>query len=322
MTSERLERAQREREIRELIDRSSVGEDAWVDCPVHGREARAPFHGGCVLCAWRELPPLPETTILLTEVGSTAHGTGLAGADDLDLMGVFVEEASEVLGLTGGRRSEMHRTKPEGIRSVAGDVDRTMHPLRRFLHLAAGGNPSILMVLWAPVVSEDGYGADLRVNAEWFVGRHVIPRYRGYMQEQALRLLGLKSRSGHGRRGGGGREELIEAHGYDTKYAMHCARLGFQGVELLTTGRMELPMGGEPGEWLRRVRRGDVPFDEWWERALYLDANLAAFGEEDSIPPQPARAAIERWSVATHQEYWADREPPGSPEPPWVYNRG
>ena len=32
------------------------------------------------------------------------------------------------------------------------------------------------------------------------------------------------------------RPELVAAHGYDTKYAMHALRLGLQGIELLTTG--------------------------------------------------------------------------------------
>ncbi|MGH9224923.1 MAG: hypothetical protein ACRD2W_14375 [Acidimicrobiales bacterium] len=31
-----------------------------------------------------EIPPLPESTILLVEVGSTAHGTGLPGGEDHD----------------------------------------------------------------------------------------------------------------------------------------------------------------------------------------------------------------------------------------------
>ena len=77
---------------------------------------------------------------------------------------------------------------------------------------------------------------------------------------------------GHGRRGGGGREELISEHGYDTKYAMHCARLGFQCIELLTTQQLELPIQGEAADWLRAVRRGDVPFQEWWRKVVDLDA--------------------------------------------------
>jgi hypothetical protein len=31
-----------------------------------------------------EIPPLPDGTILLVEVGSTAHGTGIPGGEDHD----------------------------------------------------------------------------------------------------------------------------------------------------------------------------------------------------------------------------------------------
>jgi uncharacterized protein len=206
-----------------------------------------------------EIPPLPESAILLVEVGSTAHGTGLPGGEDHDKMGVVVETAEHVLGLNEqGLRTVMQRTQPEGFRSGPGDTDRTLHPLRRFLHLAASGNPSILMSFWAPIIQQTEEGERMRALGEAFVGRHVIPRYRGYMQAQAQRLLGVRG-GGHGVRGGGGRLELIDAHGYDTKYAMHCARLGFQGLELLNSRRLQLPIAGEPAEWLRAVRRGECP---------------------------------------------------------------
>src|SRR5215213_2969356 len=100
-----------------------------------------------------EIPPLPDGTVLLVEVGSTAHGTGLPGGEDHDEMGVVVERADEVLGLDErGRTTVMQRTQPEGSRSGPGDTDRTLHSLRRFVRLAASGNPSILMAMWAPVL--------------------------------------------------------------------------------------------------------------------------------------------------------------------------
>jgi hypothetical protein len=130
------------------------------------------------------------------------------------------------------------------------------------------------------------------------------------MQSQALRLLGVKG-GGHGRRGGAlrswtvVRDELVTDHGYDTKYAMHCARLGFQGIELLTTRRLALPIEGEPAEWLRRVRRGEVPFAEWWARALAVDDQLGALAGDETLPAGPDRARIEAWSVATHLQVWS-----------------
>jgi hypothetical protein len=251
------------------------------------------------------IPPLPETTILVVEVGSTAHGTGIPGGEDHDELAVVVEGPADVLGLAeAGLRSKMHRTQPEGVRSGPGDTDRTVHSLRRFLRLAASGNPSVLMALWAPVLYATGDGLALQDLGEAFAGRHVIPRYRGYMKAQAERLLGIRG-GGHGRRGGGQRPELIEAFGYDTKYAMHCARLGFQCLELLTTRQLALPIQGEPADWLRAVRRGQVTFEDWWNRSMLLDAQLQALADDVTIPAGPDRARIQQWSVETHLKNWA-----------------
>lgn len=247
--------------------------------------------------------PLPPGTMLLVEVGSTSHGTGLPGGEDLDQTCVVVESETTVLGLGEGMRTKMQRTQPEGSRSGPGDVDRTLYPLRRFLRLAAGGNPSMLASLWSPVEFENLYGYELRGIADAFVGRHVIPRYLGYMRSQGLRLLGLKG-SGHGVRGGGRRDELIAAHGYDTKYAMHCARLGIQCEELLTTGRLDLPMAGPAGDWLRDVRAGKVPFDDWWDKCLEVDDRVGRFANDESIRPGPDVARIERYSVWAHTDLW------------------
>lgn len=77
-----------------------------------------------------EIPPLPARTILLVEVGSTAHGTGLPGGEDHDEMGVVVESPEDVLGLREhGFRTVMQRTQPEGSRSGPGDTDRTLFSL-------------------------------------------------------------------------------------------------------------------------------------------------------------------------------------------------
>ncbi len=252
-----------------------------------------------------EIPPLPDTTILMVEVGSTAHGTGIDGGEDHDQLAVVVETPAQLLGLDErGFRTVMQRTQPEGVRSGPGDIDRTLHSLRRFVRMAAAGNPSILMAMWAPVEYSTPLGIELQELGEAFIGRHVVPRYRGYMQSQARRLLGL-SGGGHGKRGGGGREELINEYGYDTKYAMHCARLGFQCIELLETGKLELPIQGEPAEWLRAVRYGQVGFNEWWERSLELDAALAALGDDDSIRPTAQQDRITQWCIAAHQRSWA-----------------
>lgn len=72
---------------------------------------------------------------------------------------------------------------------------------------------------------------------------------------------------------------------------MHCARLGFQCVELLTTRHLALPIQGEPADWQRAVRRGQVTFEDWWDRSLRLDTQLQALADDDTIPPDKAPAA-------------------------------
>lgn len=247
------------------------------------------------------IPDLPETTILMVEVGSTAHGTGIAGGEDHDQLAIMVEAPEQVIGLDpAGFRTVMHRTQPEGVRSGPGDIDRTIHSLRRFVRLAASGNPSVLMALWAPIEFSTPLGLELRGIGEAFIGRHVVPRYRGYMQSQAKRLLGTGGESGEVRVGAG-RAELVEAFGYDTKYAMHCARLGFQCVELLTTGALALPIQGEPADWLRAVRYGNVPFEEWcalwpwmesWMRWLWTSRSgknpIVTLSTHGVLPPTDA----------------------------------
>lgn len=237
-----------------------------------------------------KVPTLPDSAILMVEVGSTAHGTGIAGGEDHDQLAVVVETPDQLLGLDQhGFKTVMQRTQPEGSRSGPGDIDRTLHSLRRLVRMAANGNPSILMTMWAPVEFSTPLGLELQALGEAFIGRHVVPRYRGYMRSQALRLLGG-----------------VDSQNYDTKYAMHCARLGFQCLELLSTGKLELPIQGEPADGLRAVRYGQVDFNTWWERALDLDAQLEAIGQDHSIRPDADRARINTWSIEAHQRSWAE----------------
>ena len=247
--------------------------------------------------ALRELPVLPASTILVVEVGSGAHGTGLPGKEDHDETVIWVESAHDVFALKDYEpRSIQQRTAPEGKPSEPTDTDRNLYSLRRFLNLAAAGNPTIMLVLWAPVIEEHPNGRELREMADAFVGRHLIPKYRGYMKAQTDRLLGLRG-------GRHGRMRETDA-GFDTKYAMHAARLGFQAIELLKRGRLVLPIPGEGGQWLKDVRAGKVPMDEITARIDELHRMLDEIALEESIPAGPDRPRIVDWSIGVHERLW------------------
>ena len=214
-------------------------------------------------------------------------------------MVVWVEPPEDVFALRDGEhRGHSIRIQPDGVPSGPGDTDWMVYSLRRFLSLATAGNPSILLVLWAPVIHGTPAGVQVRALAPAFVGRHLVARYRGYMSAQVERLKGV----------GGGRHGRLRADetgaGFDTKLAMHAARLGYQGIELLTQRGLTLPIAGAAGEWLRDVRRGEVPLDARERRIAELDEALVELTNDASIQAGPDRDAIVEWSIAAHHHAW------------------
>src|SRR5215469_3852753 len=202
-------------------------------------------------------PTLPYPTILRAVVGSTVHGLNVQdGIEDLDEMAVCVEDYDAALGLSAPFEQFIYRTAAiregrHGAKSYAGDLDLVVYSLRKWLRLALNGNPTILLLLFAPTERHDAHGAQLRALAPSIVSRRAGRAFIGYLDAQRYRLTG--------ERGGKdvNRPELVERYGFDTKYAMHMLRLGYQGVELLETGRLSLPMREPERSWLRGVRTGE-----------------------------------------------------------------
>src|SRR4051794_9946382 len=84
--------------------------------------------------------------ILLSEIGSTMHGvTSDDTGDDVDLMGICIEPPSEVLGLGDFEQYE-YRDRAVNERSQEGDTDLVVYGLRKWVKLAATGNPTVIML--------------------------------------------------------------------------------------------------------------------------------------------------------------------------------
>jgi hypothetical protein len=97
----------------------------------------------------------------------------------------------------------------------------------------------------------------------------------------------------------------VAVHGYDTKYAMHALRLGVQGVELLSTGRITVPVPEPSRAYLRSIRRGEVPLDEVIAAIDEAEAELTRLRTSSSLPDQPDRAWVNDWLHRAHVSYWA-----------------
>ena len=204
--------------------------------------------------------------ILRGTVGSTAHGLHLGGTDDRDEMGVAIEPPSRLIGLVPFEH-HVYRTAEERAghdatadqrrgsrtpRSRPGDLDLVVYSLRKYIRLAANGNPTVQILLFVEPLYSTRWGDRLRAEADLFASREAGARFLGYLQAQRERLLGQRGQMRVTR------TELIERHGYDSKFAMHALRLGYQGVEYLSTGRLTLPMTSGR-EHCMDVRLGRLP---------------------------------------------------------------
>ena len=148
------------------------------------------------------------------------------------------------------------------------------------------------------VVFRDEAGAELAANAHRFVPRLAAARYLGYLRGQKAAMTGQPGAHTSW-------PELVAVHGYDTKYAMHALRLGLQGIELLTTGRITLPVPEPHRGYLRSIRRGERPLAEVVDAVSETEARLAQLRDSASIADQPDRGWVDDWLHRSYLSFWA-----------------
>lgn len=251
------------------------------------------------------LPKNLGLEILRSEVGSTLHGTGLGSAhEDYDEMGIFLELPRTTIGL-GGIDHWIKRSKPEGVRSEAGDTDLVLYSARKWAKLALNGNPSVLLLLHSPdnrLTRSSVVGDDLRAHAQWFASKRAGRAFLGYMQRQRMRMTGERGRAG--------RVRVMPDGQVDWKYAMHMLRLGYQGIEYLSTGHITLPMPEEQAHELRLVRKGLMTMETVLGWAEDLEEQLKRLLDGGSpLPDEPNTDKVEQWLIARHLEFWGDQLP-------------
>ena len=233
----------------------------------------------------------PQNVILRGLVGSGVHGVAIDGTDDRDEMGVCVEPPEHFFGLRSRFEQYEYRSQPRGIRSGPGDLDLTIYSLAKFARLALAGNPSVLVLLFVPedrctVLTDQGRA--LRALAPRFVGNNIFGPYLGYMKQTRLRLTENRKMPR--------RPELVARYGYDTKYAGHLIRLGYQGVEMATTGRLTLPMVKHERQRILDIRNGVIVLQAVLDEAVELESRLAAMkGHHDLLDPDVS--SVERFVV-------------------------
>jgi hypothetical protein len=244
-----------------------------------------------------------DNQILQVIVGSQLTGTNVETSDK-DFMSIYVENKENVYGMAPSMDHLSVRTQPEGVRSGPDDTDNLAYSLRKYLSLATGGNPSILMLLFAPrdmIVVDSAIGHELRDTRDAFLSQEAVKKFLGFMHAQHERMLGRGKQNRVPNR-----PELIEKYGYDTKYASHALRLAIQGYQLAKDGQIYLPMQPRDINLILDIRGGEVTKDRVsslvsdyeWETQNLLNTNSTV------LRPKPDYETISEFSIWAHEFFW------------------
>ena len=206
-----------------------------------------------------------ENCLLLMRTGSVLYGTDIPGKSDADFQGVFMPPESCFLGLKNMEQvSFSTNSSGAGKRNTVDDVDCCLYALPKFIQLLLNNNPNTLETLFVPEncqLFSSVLGKRLYDNRDLFVSKKAYFSFKGYSDAQLKRLE-------RGEENGGGRQDLIQKYGYDTKMASHVMRLFYEANELLSTGNITLPL--KQNGVVLTVKRG-----EWNKERFIHEANRA-----------------------------------------------
>ncbi|MEV4711118.1 nucleotidyltransferase domain-containing protein [Micromonospora sp. NPDC049374] len=212
-------------------------------------------------------------TVLAVVVGSRAYG--LHGPDsDHDRRGVYVAPT----------RAFWHLEKPP-THLDGPAAEQFSWEFERLCELALQSNPTVLEVLWSPLVetlTEDG--RQLLATRRAFLSRRVAQTYGGYARDQLNRVAARRERTGE----------------TNHKQAMHMIRLLIAGVHVLRTGEILVDVR-HLRDRLLAVRRGELPWESVTGWAEDLQAELADATATTMLPEQPDRDAVDRLLTAVRE---------------------
>jgi uncharacterized protein len=212
-------------------------------------------------------------TILAVVVGSRAYGLDGPGSDH-DRRGVYAAPTDLFWHLD---KPPTHLDGPAG--------EQFSWEIERFCTLALQSNPTVLEVLWSPIVeSLTPDGRQLLAARRAFLSAQVAHTYGGYARDQLNRVDARRARTGE----------------TNHKQAMHMIRLLLAGAHVLRTGDVLVDV--RPlRDRLLAVKRGDMPWEAvtTWAAALFADLSDAA--SETRLPDSPDRETIDQLLVSVRE---------------------
>lgn len=237
-----------------------------------------------------------HTPILIGYVGSKAHGTYRPptdpnSVDDTDVMGLYIGSMAHYFGF--GRKDVITRFE--------GKWDVVSYELKKFMGLLVKSNPNVISLLWLPenlYIKKTELGQRLIDNRNLFITKEAYKSYCGYAYSQLHKMEHLACEGYMGDK----RKQLVEKFGYDTKNASHLVRLLRQGIELLSTGQLNVHR--EDNTYLLDIKDGKFKLDEIKAEATRLFSKMEEALIHSKLPNTPNKDVVEKLLVSILEDYF------------------
>jgi predicted nucleotidyltransferase len=221
-----------------------------------------------------DLALVADHTILSVVVGSRAYGLD-GPSSDHDRRGVFVAPTPLF----------WHLDKPPT--HLDGPLpEQFSWEIERFCTLALQANPTVLEVLWSPLIEKiTPTGSALLAARSAFLSQRVFQTYGAYASDQLKKVSARRSRTGE----------------TNFKQAMHMIRLLMAGVHVLETGSVLVDVGFARDRLLA-IRSGALDWESITTWAESLQSSLSQAAAKTRLPPSPDRDKIDQLLVRVREE--------------------
>lgn len=229
----------------------------------------------------QRIPSWASDHVLLMGLrGSDAHGTKLPpghenSTDDVDVFVVSVQDMEYYLSLEGYSKKREH-WDTEGE-----DVDILVYDIRKFINLLYGSNPNVVSWLWNREEDylwgtlRDTYAEHLINSKKLFISKELLKKLFGYAMGQKERMLKQNKYAGYM---GEKRKLLVDKYGYDVKFAQHCLRLLYTGIEVSKHGTAWSYRPSHERSTLKQMKEGRFSFDTTMRM---IDLAIEEFKDEE-----------------------------------------
>ncbi len=253
-------------------------------------------------------PPkfLIDNTHYLVQMGSVAYGVS-TDASDMDLYGFAIPYATDVFPHLdnqihgfGTQKQAFNVWQEHHVRDGEKEYDFAIYNIVSFFDRCMGNNPNMIDALFVPqrcVFHQSKVALHVRENRKLFLHKGSYHKFTGYAYSQ---LHKIRARTAHKNPK---RQELIDQHGFDTKFGYHIVRLALEIEQILETGDLNLEANSKI---LRAVRNGEWSLEHLEKWFAEKEIGLEKLYHESTIPYAPDEPLIKNILMQCLEMHFGD----------------